>query len=53
MGFCGTMGAPFMDYLIADATVIPPELRVYYDEKIISMPHSFFVNDHKQSARCV
>ena len=53
MGFCGTMGAPFMDYLFADPTVIPSEFRTYYDEKIISMPHSFFVNDHKQSARFI
>ena len=51
MGFCGTMGAPFMHYIIADDTVIPPELRSYYDEKIISMPHSYFVNDHAQSSR--
>lgn len=53
MGFCGTMGASFMNYIIADETVIPPEFRTYYDEKIISMPHSYFVNDHKQSSRFI
>lgn len=37
-----------MDYMIADETVIPPESRPYYTEKIIHMPHSYFVNDHKQ-----
>ncbi|CAE7645887.1 SEC, partial [Symbiodinium microadriaticum] len=53
MGFCGTMGTPFMNYMIADPTVIPPVFREYYDEKIISMPHTFFVNDHRQSSRFI
>lgn len=53
MGFCGTMGAPFMHYIIGDETVIPRQLRKYYDEKVISMPHSYFVNDHRQSSRFV
>ena len=53
MGFCGTMGSPFMNYMIADPVVIPTEYREYYDEKLITMPHSFFVNDHKQSARFI
>jgi protein O-GlcNAc transferase len=51
MGFCGTLGADYVEYMIADECVIPPSLRPYYSEKIISMPHSYFVNDHKQRAR--
>mmetsp|Transcript_12973 Transcript_12973/g.19544 ORF Transcript_12973/g.19544 Transcript_12973/m.19544 type:complete len:972 (-) Transcript_12973:253-3168(-) len=53
LGFCGTMGANYMEYMVADNTVIPPELRSYYDEKLIQLPHSYFVNDHKQSARFI
>jgi predicted O-linked N-acetylglucosamine transferase (SPINDLY family) len=45
LGYPGTMGADYMDYLIADATVIPPEHRPYYDEKIVTLPHSFQVNN--------
>jgi predicted O-linked N-acetylglucosamine transferase (SPINDLY family) len=45
LGYPGTLGAEYMDYLIADATVIPPELRQYYDEKIVYLPHSFQVNN--------
>ncbi len=45
LGFPGTLGAPWIDYLIADAVVIPPAHREYYDEKIAFMPHSYFVND--------
>lgn len=50
MGFCGTMAADFMDYLVADSVVVPPEMRPYYTEKIICMPHAYCVNDLKQSA---
>jgi protein O-GlcNAc transferase len=50
MGFCGSMGAEYIDYIIADRTVIPPELIGFYSEKIICLPHSYFVNDHKQSS---
>lgn len=51
LGFCGTLGAPYMDYLVADNTCIPPHLRTYYSEKILALPHCYMVTDHKQSAR--
>jgi protein O-GlcNAc transferase len=51
LGFCGTMGADYIDYIIADNTVIPPHSRAYYQERVIAMPHSYFVNDHRQSAK--
>ena len=53
MGFCGTLGADYMQYMFADAIVVPPEQRCYYDEKIVSLPHSYFVNDYAQSCQCV
>ena len=45
LGYPGTMGADYMDYLIADATVVPEALERYYAEKIIRLPHSFLPND--------
>jgi predicted O-linked N-acetylglucosamine transferase (SPINDLY family) len=45
LGYPGTLGAPFMDYLIADRTVIPEALKNYYTEKIIHLPHSFLPQD--------
>jgi predicted O-linked N-acetylglucosamine transferase (SPINDLY family) len=45
LGYPGTMGAPFMDYLIADRTVIPADRQHHYTEKIIYLPHSFLPND--------
>ena len=44
-GFPGTWAHPCMDYLIADATVIPAELASYYDERIIRLPDTFFLID--------
>lgn len=51
LGYCGTMGADYIHYMIADKTVIPNQYRQYYLEKMIYMPHTYFVNDHKQSAK--
>jgi predicted O-linked N-acetylglucosamine transferase (SPINDLY family) len=41
------MGAEFMDYIIADPTIIPPEHQPDYTEKVIYLP-SFQVNDSKR-----
>ena len=48
LGYPGTMGAEYMDYIIADETVIPIECREFYTEKIIYLP-SFQVNDSKRA----
>ncbi len=48
IGYPGTMGCPDMDYIIADKYVIPHRLAHYYQEKIITMPHSYQVNDAKR-----
>jgi len=45
LGYPGTMGAEYMDYLIADRVVIPEEHQAYYTEKIVYLPHSYQVND--------
>ena len=38
LGYPGTMGAEYMDYLIADPTLIPEADRRYYSEKIVYLP---------------
>jgi protein O-GlcNAc transferase len=49
LGYPGTMGAPYIDYLVADATLIPEETRPHYSEKIVYLPHSYQANDrHRQ-----
>ena len=49
LGFPGTLGAPYMDYLIADEVVIPPTSRQFYSAKIVYLPHSYQANDSKRS----
>jgi protein O-GlcNAc transferase len=45
LGFPGTLGAPYIDYIIADKTLIPPEHAGAYSEKIVYLPHSYQPND--------
>ncbi len=45
LGFPGTLGLPFIDYLIADPRVIPPELQNQYAEKILYLPHCYLPRD--------
>ena len=45
LGYPGTLGAPYLDYLIADATVLPAEHSAFYDEKIVRLPHAYQPND--------
>ena len=46
IGYLGTMGADYYDYLIADPMMIPQESQKHYVEKIVYLP-SFQVNDSK------
>jgi predicted O-linked N-acetylglucosamine transferase (SPINDLY family) len=48
LGYLGTMGADYMDYIVADRTVITAETEAYFTEKIIYLPDTFQVNDRKR-----
>jgi len=48
LGFAGTSGADYVDYVIGDETVIPAEQERYFSEQLICMPHSFLPNDDGQ-----
>jgi len=47
LGFPGTLGAPYMDYIIADDVVIPPGEERFYDEKVVRLAGSYQVNDDR------
>jgi predicted O-linked N-acetylglucosamine transferase (SPINDLY family) len=49
LGYAGTMAADYMDYLIADGTVIPEGFENNYAEKIVRLPNSFIPNDSSRA----
>jgi protein O-GlcNAc transferase len=48
LGYPGTMGAPFIDYIVADRIVAPFEHQPFFTEKIVHLPHCYQVNDTKR-----
>jgi predicted O-linked N-acetylglucosamine transferase (SPINDLY family) len=48
LGYPGTMGTKFIDYIIADREVIPEQLRHLYSEEIVYLPGCYQVNDRKR-----
>jgi predicted O-linked N-acetylglucosamine transferase (SPINDLY family) len=46
LGYPGTMGADFIDYIIADEVLIPPDMQQNYSEKIIFLPNSYIATDN-------
>ncbi len=44
VGYSGTMGTNFMDYIIGDKELIPTKYKKYYTEKVVNLPNSFFPN---------
>lgn len=46
-GYPGSMGTPYHHYIIADATIIPPEDEIYYTEKVLRLP-CYQPNDRKR-----
>jgi len=49
LGFPGTLGAEYMDYILADAEVIPPGDEEFYSEKVVRLPGSYQINDGTRS----
>jgi predicted O-linked N-acetylglucosamine transferase (SPINDLY family) len=48
LGYPGTMGAKYIDYIVSDLLMIPGEMRECYSEKIVYLPDTFMVNDSKR-----
>ena len=49
LGYPGTTGAQYIDYILADRILIPESQRKFYSEKIAYLPNSYQVNDAKRS----
>ena len=48
LGYPGTMGAPFIDYIIADRILIPEQNRIHYSEQVVYLPHTYFPTDRNR-----
>ena len=48
LGYPGTMGADFIDYIIADPIVVPPGDERFFSEAVIRLPNSYQPNDQKR-----
>ena len=45
LGFPGTLGADYIQYRITDAVASPPAQRGYWKEKLVFLPHTFYIYD--------
>jgi predicted O-linked N-acetylglucosamine transferase (SPINDLY family) len=48
LGFPATTGAPYMDYILADAFVIPPAQAQHFSECVVYLPDCFQANDDQR-----
>jgi predicted O-linked N-acetylglucosamine transferase (SPINDLY family) len=48
LGYAGTLGAPTIDYILADRMVIPEDQRQYYAENVVYLPDSYYPNDSRR-----
>jgi len=48
LGYAGTLGAPYIDYVLADSVVIPPGEERWYAEKVVRLPHCYLPNDDRR-----
>ena len=49
LGYPGTIGAPWLDYIIGDAVVLPFSDQDFYSETIIHLPHCYQPNDARRA----
>jgi predicted O-linked N-acetylglucosamine transferase (SPINDLY family) len=48
LGYAGTSGAPYMDYILADEVVIPSGAERHYTERVVRLPHCYLPNDDRR-----
>jgi predicted O-linked N-acetylglucosamine transferase (SPINDLY family) len=49
LGYPGSMGTDYHDYLVADSVLIPSGMEAQFAEKIVRLPHCYQPNDGKRS----
>ncbi len=57
LGYPGTMGSPYHNYIIADKFIIPPEHEIFYSEQVVRLPcyqpndRQRYVIDHRPTRK--
>ncbi|HKM70767.1 MAG TPA: tetratricopeptide repeat protein [Stellaceae bacterium] len=49
LGYPGTMGADFIDYIIVDLFVVPPDQQSFFSERLVHLPDCYQCNDDKRA----
>lgn len=45
MGYPGTMAAPYLDYILVDRFIVPPDQQPYFTEKLVHLPGCYQAQD--------
>lgn len=48
LGYPGSLGAPFMDYILVDDFVVPPDQQPFFSEKLVHLSACYQVNDRSR-----
>jgi protein O-GlcNAc transferase len=48
LGYAGTLGVPYMDYLLADGVAIPQGQERQFTERVVRLPHCYLPNDDRR-----
>ena len=51
LGYPATLGAPYIDYILADTVVVPPEAETDFAEKVARLPDSYLPNTERKPLR--
>ena len=46
LAYPGSLGADFIEYILGDPVVTPPELAAAYSERVVTLPHAYLATDH-------
>ena len=49
IGYAGTLGTDYIDYILADSTVVPEEHRPFFTEQVVWLPDSYLVGDDRRA----
>ena len=48
IGYAGTLGTDYIDYILADSTVVPEEHCPFFTEQVVWLPDSYLVSDDRR-----